>query len=221
MDKGAKTSEEGVPQKKDASHKDGAYDRNHPKYFLPDISEEMKKILAQELQRSNLWQSPFGQSVNLTTEKVAFEMGFQKFEATSRWLRMADQSRVALAGILHKVATVIGGFLRPVHAVEEAGTGHRNSDHLELLKDAKDIVYQPLGFTEGIVDPKACQQLEIEPGRFLNISKHIQGELKEEYLLLLKRYRDIFAWSHVDLKGIPPYLGQHRIDLMEGAVPIR
>jgi Reverse transcriptase (RNA-dependent DNA polymerase) len=71
------------------------------------------------------------------------------------------------------------------------------------------------------VDPKQCQKIEIEPGKFINISRHIQGDLKTLYLDLLQQYKDVFAWSHSDLKGIPAHLGEHRIDLLDGAIPIR
>jgi hypothetical protein len=30
---------------------------------------------------------------------------------------------------------------------------------------------------------------------------------------LLKEFKDIFAWTYKDLKGIPPKLAQHRIEL--------
>ncbi len=30
---------------------------------------------------------------------------------------------------------------------------------------------------------------------------------------LLKEYKDVFAWTYKDLKGIPPHLVQHRIKL--------
>ncbi len=32
-------------------------------------------------------------------------------------------------------------------------------------------------------------------------------------LELLKEYKDVFTWTYNDLKGIPPYLVQHRIQL--------
>jgi hypothetical protein len=36
------------------------------------------------------------------------------------------------------------------------------------------------------------------------------------YLLieLLKESKDIFVWTYKDLKGIPPNIAQHRIDLL-------
>jgi hypothetical protein len=30
---------------------------------------------------------------------------------------------------------------------------------------------------------------------------------------LLKEFKDVFAWTYIDLKGIPPKLTQHRIEL--------
>jgi hypothetical protein len=36
----------------------------------------------------------------------------------------------------------------------------------------------------------------------------------------LKDYSDVFAWSSTDLEGIPAELGEHTIDLQEGAVPV-
>jgi hypothetical protein len=37
----------------------------------------------------------------------------------------------------------------------------------------------------------------------------------------LKDYSDDFAWAPTDLEGIPAELGEHTIDLQEGAVPVR
>jgi hypothetical protein len=42
------------------------------------------------------------------------------------------------------------------------------------------------------------------------------------YLLieLLKESKDIFVWTYKDLKGIPPNIAQHRIDLDTSIPPI-
>jgi hypothetical protein len=42
-----------------------------------------------------------------------------------------------------------------------------------------------------------------------------------EYARILKDYFDVFAWTPTDLEGIPAELGEHAIDLQEGAVPVR
>ena len=41
-----------------------------------------------------------------------------------------------------------------------------------------------------------------------------------DYVELLKEYSDVFAWTPLDLRGIPPDLREYRIDLIEGAVPV-
>ena len=38
---------------------------------------------------------------------------------------------------------------------------------------------------------------------------------------LLKEYFDVFPWTPSDLRGIPPDLVKHHIDLIEGVVPVR
>lgn len=37
--------------------------------------------------------------------------------------------------------------------------------------------------------------------------------------MLFQEYLDMFAWSYKDLKGIPPKLGHHHIELVDGARP--
>ena len=44
---------------------------------------------------------------------------------------------------------------------------------------------------------------------------------REGYTVVLKEFSDNFAWTPSDLTGIPSHLGEHRIDLIDGSVPIR
>ena len=44
---------------------------------------------------------------------------------------------------------------------------------------------------------------------------------KEDYVELLKEYFDVFGWTPSDLQGIPPDLGEHHIDLIDGAILIK
>lgn len=59
-----------------------------------------------------------------------------------------------------------------------------------------------------MVDPNDYQQLEIEEGKFLNLNKHIQGDVKQQYLELLRKYKDVFAWSHNRVEGGSPSFGR-------------
>jgi hypothetical protein len=62
-------------------------------------------------------------------------------------------------------------------------------------------------------------QLQEDP----NIDEADQISLVEEqdYMELLKDFLDIFAWATTDLVGIPTELGEHHIDHVEDAIPIR
>jgi hypothetical protein len=43
----------------------------------------------------------------------------------------------------------------------------------------------------------------------------------EEYKNLLLEFGDVFAWSYMDLKGIPLEIAQHTIPLLPNTKPIR
>jgi hypothetical protein len=68
----------------------------------------------------------------------------------------------------------------------------------EIQTDDKEGIY---GFTKEVVDPNACQKVVLAPGKFINISTHIQGKLNDKFIAMLRAYEDVFAWSHEDLKG--------------------
>jgi len=44
---------------------------------------------------------------------------------------------------------------------------------------------------------------------------------KVKYKRLISEFRDIFAWSYKDIKGIPPEIVQHTIPLIPSAHSIR
>jgi len=63
--------------------------------------------------------------------------------------------------------------------------------------------------------------VEVESGKSFYLGKTLSRNEKRSYVRLLKKYMDVFAWTSTDLTGIPLNLGEHRIDLIEGAVPVR
>ena len=75
--------------------------------------------------------------------------------------------------------------------------------------------------TERMVNLEEYTELEIPSGKKFNISVTIQEVEKEIYTKLLSDFEDVFAKSHKDLKGIPVEIAEHRIDLIEGAIPVR
>ena len=55
--------------------------------------------------------------------------------------------------------------------------------------------------------------------------KHIVGYnwdpvLKATTLKIFLEYKDVFAWTYKDLKGVPLELCVHHIPLIEGVLPI-
>ena len=40
-------------------------------------------------------------------------------------------------------------------------------------------------------------------------------------IALLKEYKDVFSWSHEDMKGLDPKFFQHKINLATDAKPIQ
>ena len=62
---------------------------------------------------------------------------------------------------------------------------------------------------------------EGEETRNIKVGVNLSDEDVARYKELIMEYRDIFAWSYKDLKGIPPEIAQHRIPLIPGAIPVR
>ena len=74
---------------------------------------------------------------------------------------------------------------------------------------------------KGVVSPKDFEELEVGTGKKFFIGKTMSPEEKKEYGRLLASYADVFAWAPTDLRGIPAELGEHQIDLVDGATPVR
>lgn len=55
----------------------------------------------------------------------------------------------------------------------------------------------------------------------VKIAVDLPQEFRAAAIKLLQQYQDVFAWSYEDLKGVPPELAMHRIELLPNAVPIK
>jgi len=53
---------------------------------------------------------------------------------------------------------------------------------------------------------------DVEP-QMVKINAQLETSKVLEMEQLLKEFKDVFAWTYIDLKGIPPKLTQHRIEL--------
>ena len=74
---------------------------------------------------------------------------------------------------------------------------------------------------KNVVNPKDYEETEVAEGRSFFLGKNLDKREREGYTVVLKEFSDIFAWTPSDLTGIPSHLEEHRIDLIDGSVPIR
>ena len=74
---------------------------------------------------------------------------------------------------------------------------------------------------KSIVNPTEYSEVETKEGKTFYLANALNDNDKRLYVSLLSEFSDVFAWSPLDLTGISPNLGEHRIDLVEGAVPVR
>jgi hypothetical protein len=59
-----------------------------------------------------------------------------------------------------------------------------------------------------------------EEPKLIKVGVDLSQEKMEDYKQLLQEFGDVIAWKYSDLKGIPPHITQHTIQLKPGAKPI-
>ena len=57
--------------------------------------------------------------------------------------------------------------------------------------------------------------------RTISIAKNLPPSTRMELIALLDEYRDVFAWSYDDMKGLDPKFYQHQINLATDAKPVQ
>ena len=72
---------------------------------------------------------------------------------------------------------------------------------------------------------KASQLEEVDLGteekpRPVNVAKEMPKDEKKAMVELLMNFRDVFAWSYEDMRGLDPQLYQHQIHLSTDAKPV-
>ena len=74
------------------------------------------------------------------------------------------------------------------------------------------------------VTASALEEVNIgttEVPRLLSIARDLTSGEKMAMTELLREYRDVFAWSHKDIKGLDPKFYQHKINLSIDAKPVQ
>ncbi|MCO5609678.1 hypothetical protein L7F22_063909 [Adiantum nelumboides] len=75
-----------------------------------------------------------------------------------------------------------------------------------------------------LVDDQEVEEWNLgseEDPKMIKINKHLKKELKDKAWNLFLKFKDVFAWEHIDLKGVDPEVCQHRIPLKPYDRPIR
>ena len=52
------------------------------------------------------------------------------------------------------------------------------------------------------------------------VSVDLNKEEESDLITLLKEYKDCFAWSYEDMKGVPPEVVQHTIPIRDDTKPV-
>lgn len=59
------------------------------------------------------------------------------------------------------------------------------------------------------------------PDKVVKIGRLLPALVKTEFTILLREYADIFAWHPKDMRGIPPELMTHKLNISPFVKPVR
>ena len=101
--------------------------------------------------------------------------------------------------------------------IEEILTQHHEGGwtDLSLAREAKDV-------KPAVRDPleEVILGSEKEP-RITWVSGLLDPTFEDDLITLLKEYKDCFAWEYHEMPGLDRTLVEHRLQIKEGARPIR
>jgi hypothetical protein len=61
--------------------------------------------------------------------------------------------------------------------------------------------------------------MDKEPRNVL-VAKELDTDFKEQLMNVLREYKDVFAWSYEDMKGLNPEFYHYKINLAKDAIPV-
>ena len=90
------------------------------------------------------------------------------------------------------------------------------------LRQARESLERELAISQKV---KASHLEEVNLGtneapKPVNVAKELPREEKMAMIELLKEFRDVFAWSYEDMRGLDPQLYQHQINLSKDTKPV-
>ena len=82
---------------------------------------------------------------------------------------------------------------------------------------------KPTNLGESYDGPEEVKQVDLaqlgQDPKPVYIATNLQPQEEELLIETLKQYRDVFAWSYKDLKGVEPSVCKHTIPMREDAKP--
>ena len=75
--------------------------------------------------------------------------------------------------------------------------------------------------TKGIVNPMHYESEEVSEGKSFYLGKKLSSMERTKYVIVLREFSDVFAWTPSDLEGILQELGEHHIELVDRSVPVQ
>ena len=116
-------------------------------------------------------------------------------------------------------------ILHPDDASEEP-----DRDAIRELRQAQEALEREMAVSQQVKasqleEVKASQLEEVnlwtdEETKPVNLAKEMPPKEKSAMLTLLKEFRDVFAWSYENMRGLDPQLYQHQIHLSKDAKPV-
>ena len=91
---------------------------------------------------------------------------------------------------------------------------------LEKIFDQNDVAKDP----KVKLADNAIEDINIgtkDNPKIVKLSKNLPAKEKEEYVNLMKKYTDVFAWSYEDLKEYDTSIIQHTIPIKPGEKPFK
>ncbi|CAM6113035.1 unnamed protein product [Calypogeia fissa] len=89
------------------------------------------------------------------------------------------------------------------------------------LAELEDTIDPAIRSSMEVIRREQYRKIQVSPDKEFFLGYTLPSPQEKTIQDLLGEYKDVFAWSHMDLQGVNPILGEHSIDLMLGARSIR
>ncbi|KAL2631183.1 hypothetical protein R1flu_015869 [Riccia fluitans] len=168
-----------------------------------------------------------GSGVNVMSNQIRIRLGYHRMAPPTTKLAMADNTLVWPLGVLSAVPVVVEGIRLIVSTSSSPCVPERNEfpggpfGILDTPTDRRDAgrAGRP-GKRHNPLDRAGTNQwVEVDIGtedrpKIIRIGATLSPQERQQYVNLLREFEDVLAANYRDMKGIPPEIAEHRIDLL-------